>query len=80
MSFLVVGTNGNFSTQLQETARIDRSLIIDKSVYGNWENKNYTLISKIASAKEEYDLKYLINTVGIISKNYSNDFIKYWNL
>jgi nucleoside-diphosphate-sugar epimerase len=79
MSFLVVGTNGNFSTQLQETARIDRSLIIDKSVYGNWENKNYTLISKITSASEVYELKYLINTVGIISKNFSNDFITYWN-
>ena len=79
MSFLIVGTNGNFSTQLQEIARIDNSLVIDKSIYGNWDNNNCTLISKITSAIKEYDLRYLINTVGIISRNYSNDFIEYWN-
>lgn len=79
MSFLVVGTNGNFSIQFQQTARIDRSQLIDKSVYGNWENENCTLISKISSASEKNNSKYLINAVGIISKNYSNDFIKYWN-
>jgi nucleoside-diphosphate-sugar epimerase len=79
MSFLIVGANGNFSLQLQEMLQIDNPVIIDKNLYGEWENYNFDLISKIAKSSKEYGYKYLINTVGVISKNYSADFITYWN-
>jgi len=79
MNFLIIGAKGNFSSGLQEMTRIDNRLVIDKSIYGHWENNNCTLSSAITSATKEYNLRYLINTVGIISKNYSRDYIKYWN-
>ena len=79
MSYLIVGANGNFSLQLQEILRTDNPIVLDRNLYSDWENYNSKLMSKVASINEEFDLKYLINTVGIISKNYSADFIKYWN-
>ena len=79
MSYLIVGANGNFSLQLQEILCTDNPIVLDRKLYSDWENHNSKLISKVASINEEFDLKYLINTVGIISKNYSADFIMYWN-
>ena len=79
MSYLIVGANGNFSLQLQEILCTDNPIVLDRKLYSDWENHNSKLISKFASISEEFDIKYLINTVGIISKNYSADFIMYWN-
>lgn len=79
MSYIIVGANGNFSLQLQEFLRTDNPIVFDRNLYSDWENHNSKFISKVASISEEFGLKYLINTVGIISKNYSADFIKYWN-
>jgi hypothetical protein len=79
MSYLIVGANGNFSTQLQEILMIKKSMVIDKDLYGNWENFDSKLYDRIAHICQKFNLNYLINTVGIISKKHSPDFIRYWN-
>jgi len=79
MTFLIVGANGNFSLALQEILGDNSYRVIDKNLYGNWENSESKLTSVIRKNFEEYNTKYLINTVGIISKNYNPEFVKYWN-
>ena len=39
MSFLIVGTNGNFSTQFQNIAKNHISHSINRNMYINWDKK-----------------------------------------
>lgn len=79
MTYLIVGANGNFSLALQEILGNNSFKIIDKNLYGDWENSESKLTSFIREYIEECNAKYLINTVGIISKKCDPEFIKYWN-
>jgi hypothetical protein len=79
MSFLIIGANGNFSSQLQEISMVDNSMVINKDLYGNWGDDDSKLHNRIADISQKFNLRYLINTVGIVSKKYSPDFIRYWN-
>lgn len=79
MSFLLVGTNGNFSRQFQKIAKNHISHSIDRSIYGNWDKRGSRLSRKIAQAKSENGIHYIINTVGVISKKHTDNYILYWN-
>jgi nucleoside-diphosphate-sugar epimerase len=79
MSFLIIGANGNFSLQLQEILMVNDSMIINKDVYGDWENFDSKLHNRVAEISQKFNLRYLINTVGIVSKRYSPDFSRNWN-
>ena len=79
MSFLIVGTNGNFSNQFQNIAKNHISHSINRNVYVNWDKKGSKLNKEIIQAKSAHNLRYIVNTVGVISKNHTNEFIMYWN-
>lgn len=79
MSFLIIGANGNFSLQLQEILMVNNSMVINKDVYGGWENFDSKLHNRVAEISQKFNSRYLINTVGIVSKSYSPDFIRHWN-
>jgi nucleoside-diphosphate-sugar epimerase len=79
MSFLIIGAKGNFSSQLQEILMVNESMVINKDVYGDWENFDSKLHYRVADISQKFNLRYLINTVGIVSKSYSPDFIRHWN-
>lgn len=79
MSFLIIGANGNFSSQLQEILMVNDSMVINKDVYGDWENFDSKLHNRVADISQKFNLRYLVNTVGIVSKRYSLDFIRHWN-
>jgi hypothetical protein len=48
-------------------------------MYGDWENSDSKLSSIVSDISQKFNSKYLINTVGIVSKKYSADFIRHWN-
>jgi len=79
MTLLIVGANGNFSLALQEILGEKNYRIIDKNLYGDWENSESKLTSVIRKHIDQYNTKYLLNTVGIISKNCDPEFVNYWN-
>lgn len=79
MTLLIVGANGNFSLALQEILGDNSFRIINKNLYGDWDNSESKLTSIIRKNVEECNTKYLINTVGIVSKNCDPEFVKYWN-
>lgn len=79
MSFLIIGANGNFSSQLQEILMVDNSMVINKDMYGDWENSDSKLSSMVSDISQKFNSRYLVNTVGIVSKKYSPDFVRYWN-
>jgi nucleoside-diphosphate-sugar epimerase len=79
MSFLIIGANGNFSSQLQEILMAKDSMVINKDIYGDWENFDSKLHNRLADISQKFNFRYLINTVGIVSKRYSPDFIRHWN-
>jgi nucleoside-diphosphate-sugar epimerase len=79
MSILVIGANGNFSSQLQEILVVKNSMVINKAMYEDWENSDSKLHNRVADISQKFNSRYLINTVGIVSKRYSSDFIRHWN-
>jgi hypothetical protein len=79
MSFLIIGANGNFSSWLQEILMVNNSMVINRDMYRDWETSDSTLYNCVADISQKYNSRYLVNTVGIVSKKYPPDFIRYWN-
>ena len=79
MSYAIVGSNGNFSRQLQELVKNEKFTTINKNIYSEWHKSNSQLVSTLESAIQEFNCKFLINTVGIVSKNSSVENTQYWN-
>jgi hypothetical protein len=79
MSFLVIGANGNFSTQFQHIIRSRGSVVLDRRLYRNWDKLDSRLFVEIYKAKSDLNSKYLINTVGVISKKFNDELIMHWN-
>lgn len=79
MKLLVIGSNGNFSIQLQNTAKNYISHIVNQDVYAGWDKKTSRLKTEIIKASRELKFCYIVNCVGVISKKHTKDYSMHWN-
>jgi hypothetical protein len=79
MKFIIIGAFGNFSLQLQKILSPSEYVVIGHESYRDGNGFNLDLKKDLYRLKNNEESQYLINTVGVISKNYSLDYVDYWN-
>lgn len=79
MSYIIIGTTGNFSRQLQQLIPEHKRLMLGKEIFETWNESQEIR----ALESKEYQIQkgdYLINTIGITSPNYSLESLRRVNL
>ena len=79
MKFIIVGANGNFSSQLQSSLAPKDYVVINKETYASGLGFNHDFEKTINQIIASGDYQYLINTVGVISKDQLNKDVLLWN-